>query len=68
MITDILVIGSGISGLCYAIKIGEQKPNLKLNIISKNNLLESNIYMHKVELSLYQISKKTHSISTLRTL
>ena len=42
MITDILVIGSGISGLCYAIKIGEQKPNLKLNIISKNNLLESN--------------------------
>ena len=42
MITDILVIGSGISGLTYAIKIGEQNPELKLTIISKNNLLESN--------------------------
>ena len=42
MITEILVIGSGISGLTYAIKIGEQNPNLQLTIISKNNLLESN--------------------------
>ena len=42
MITDILVIGSGISGLTYAIKIGEQNPELQLTIISKNNLLESN--------------------------
>ena len=38
MITDILVIGSGISGLTYAIKIGEQNPELQLTIISKNNL------------------------------
>ena len=42
MITEILVIGSGISGLTYAIKIGEQNPKLQLTIISKNNLLESN--------------------------
>ena len=35
MITDILVIGSGISGLTYAIKIGEQNPELQLTIISK---------------------------------
>ena len=42
MITDILVIGSGISGLSYAIKIGEQNPEIQLTIISKNNLLESN--------------------------
>ena len=41
MITEILVIGSGISGLTYAIKIGEQNPKLQLTIISKNNLLES---------------------------
>ena len=42
MITEILVIGSGISGLTYAIKIAEQNPELQLTIISKNNLLESN--------------------------
>ncbi|MEK9602934.1 MAG: L-aspartate oxidase [Flavobacteriaceae bacterium] len=42
MDTNILVIGSGISGLTYAIKMAEQDPNLKITMISKNNLLESN--------------------------
>ena len=42
MITDILVIGSGISGLTYAIKTREQNPDLQITIISKNNLLETN--------------------------
>lgn len=39
---NILVIGSGISGLTYAIKMAEQNPSLKIVMISKNNLLESN--------------------------
>ena len=42
MDSNILVIGSGISGLTYAIKMAEQDPNLRIIIISKNNLLESN--------------------------
>ena len=42
MDTNILVIGSGISGLTYAIKMAEQNPNLEISMISKNNLLESN--------------------------
>ena len=42
MDTNILVIGSGISGLTYAIKMAEQNPSLEITIISKNNLLESN--------------------------
>ena len=42
MDTNILVIGSGISGLTYAIKVAEQNPSLEIVMISKNNLLESN--------------------------
>lgn len=42
MKTNILVIGSGISGLTYAIKVAGLNPQLNLVIISKNNLLESN--------------------------
>ena len=42
MDTNILVIGSGISGLTYAIKMAEQNPDIEITMISKNNLLESN--------------------------
>ncbi|MGB2397637.1 MAG: L-aspartate oxidase, partial [Flavobacteriaceae bacterium] len=42
MHTDILVIGSGISGLTYAIKIAELNPKVRLILISKTSLLESN--------------------------
>jgi len=42
MDTNILVIGSGISGLTYAIKMAQQNPSLEIVIISKNSLLESN--------------------------
>ena len=42
MITNVLVIGSGISGLTYAIKVAEQNPELVIVMISKNNLLEGN--------------------------
>lgn len=40
--TDVLVIGSGISGLSYAIKIAEQLPETKITIVTKSNEDESN--------------------------
>ncbi len=42
MNADILVIGSGISGLSYAIKIAEQLPETKIIIVTKADEDESN--------------------------
>lgn len=39
---DVLVIGSGISGLSYAIKISEQMPDAKIVIVTKSDEDESN--------------------------
>ena len=39
MDTNILVIGSGISGLTYAIKMAEQNPSLEIVMISKKDFL-----------------------------
>ncbi len=40
--TDVLVIGSGISGLSYAIKIAEQLPKTRITIVTKADESESN--------------------------
>ncbi len=42
MHTDILVIGTGISGLTYAIKVAEEAPTAKITLISKEYLDEGN--------------------------
>ncbi|ADX67601.1 L-aspartate oxidase [Weeksella virosa] len=39
---DVLVIGSGISGLSFALKIAQQKKDIKVKIITKANKDESN--------------------------
>ena len=39
---DILVIGTGISGLTYAIKIAEKNPKINLTLISKCDINEGN--------------------------
>ncbi len=40
--TDVLVIGAGIAGLTLAIKIAEQRPDLKILVLTKTNRGESN--------------------------
>lgn len=40
--TDVLVIGSGISGLSYAMKIAKQRPETRITVITKSDSEESN--------------------------
>lgn len=40
--TDVLVIGSGISGLSYALKLAQEQPNIKITILTKSDDEESN--------------------------
>lgn len=40
--TDVLIIGSGISGLSFALKIAERRPDVKITIITKSDDEESN--------------------------
>lgn len=40
--SDILVIGSGVAGLAFAIKMASKRPNLKITILSKTIIEESN--------------------------
>ncbi len=42
MKTDVLVIGSGIAGLTYALKIAAQRPDLTIKILTKVNADETN--------------------------
>ena len=42
MLNDLLVIGTGISGLTFAIKVAELNPKLKITIISKGDISEGN--------------------------
>lgn len=42
MHTDLLIIGTGIAGLTYAIKLAEQSPELNITLISKDRLQEGN--------------------------
>lgn len=42
LIKDVLIIGSGISGLSYAIKIAQHLPDAKITIVTKSDESESN--------------------------
>jgi len=40
--SDILVLGSGIAGLTFALKMAHQRPDLKITVLTKTNETESN--------------------------
>jgi L-aspartate oxidase len=40
--SDILVIGSGVAGLSFAIKMASKRPNLKITLLSKTEVEETN--------------------------
>lgn len=42
MQTDVLIIGSGIAGLAFAIKLAERKPDIHITLVTKADRFESN--------------------------
>ena len=42
MYTDVLVVGSGIAGLSYAIEMAERAPEAQITVISKREVFETN--------------------------
>ena len=42
MVSDVLVIGSGISGITFSIKLALINSNIKITLISKSNIMETN--------------------------
>jgi len=41
---DVLVMGSGIAGLCYVLELAALKPHARIGLFSKETLLDSNTY------------------------
>jgi len=42
MKTDVLIVGSGIAGLAFAIKLAEKKPKIHITLVTKADRFESN--------------------------
>ena len=42
MHTDVLVIGTGLAGLSYALQLSQRKPKTNILLISKRDLMEGN--------------------------
>ncbi|MFV0238315.1 MAG: L-aspartate oxidase [Flavobacteriales bacterium] len=58
--SDVLIIGSGVSGLSYAIKIAEKSPTTTIHIVTKNEVMESNTKYAQGGISIV-LNKKTDS-------
>ena len=69
--TDFLVIGSGISGLTYAIKVAELNPKRKITIVTKDSAIDSNTRWAQggiaIVTNLQEDSYESHIQDTLKT-
>ncbi|MEE9438606.1 MAG: L-aspartate oxidase [Saprospiraceae bacterium] len=61
MKTDILVIGAGVAGLTFAIKMAEKRPGLKITVLTKTNKEESNTrYAQGGVAAVWDLDKDNH--------
>lgn len=63
---DLIVIGSGISGLCCLLEIAKARPHLKIALVSKGKLNESNTYYAQGGIAAAQMDDiNQHVVDTL---
>ena len=70
MNSDVLVIGSGISGITFSIKLALINPKIQVILISKSNLMESNTRYAQGGIAVVSDFKKdslTEAIQLLKT-
>ena len=67
MNTDVLVIGTGISGLSYAIKLSKLSPTTKITLICKEDLMEGNTRYAQGGIAAVYNFEKTPLKNTLKT-
>ena len=58
MVQDLLVIGTGISGLTFAIKVAEENSKCTITLISKNDINEGNTRYAQGGIAVVQNLKK----------
>ena len=68
MNSDVLVIGSGISGITFSIKLALINPKIQVILISKSNLMESNTRYAQGGIAVVSDFKKDSNEDTLEEL
>lgn len=68
MTTNYLVIGSGIAGLTFSVKIAEKFPDRTVTIITKSNEEESNTKYAQGGVAVVLNSERTRLRNTSKTL
>lgn len=62
---DALIIGSGIAALTYALRLSYEKPMIKIALLSKTDLSESNSNYAQGGIAIAEINKQSHHQDTI---
>lgn len=63
---DVIVIGSGIAGLCYILELLKKSPHLRIALITKGKLIQSNSYYAQGGMAAAKVNVQLHVQDTLK--